>query len=153
MIKVLFVCLGNICRSPMAEFIFKDMLKKKGVSDLFVVRSAATSDEEEGNPVYPPAKRELEKHGISAAGKTAVQLKKTDLEEYDYILCMEKRNEINALRMFGIDRSEKVKRLLDYAGGGDIADPWWTGDFSVTYRDIERGLNGFYCYLQEKKNF
>ncbi|MBQ5926877.1 MAG: low molecular weight phosphotyrosine protein phosphatase [Clostridia bacterium] len=151
MAKVLFVCLGNICRSPMAELMFKDMLEKKGVADGFFVQSAGTSDEEEGNPVYPPARRELQKHGISAAGKYARQLKKSDLKEFDYILCMEKRNERNALRTFGVSESEKVCCLLDFVGGGDIADPWYSGNFERTYEDIERGLNGFYGFLEEKR--
>lgn len=111
MIKVLFVCHGNICRSPMAEFIFKDMLARRGMADKFYVASAATSTEEIwngiGNPVYPPAKRELAKHGISCEGKRAVQLQRTDYDKYDYLIGMEERNRRNMLRILGSDQEER----------------------------------------------
>ena len=143
----MFVCHGNICRSPMAEFIFKDMLKKQGRSGEFTVSSSATSTEEIirgiGNPVYPPAKAELAKHGIFAEGKRAVQLKKSDYDSYDLFLCMDSNNVRNALRIFGGDKDNKVKKLMSLAGSDrDVADPWYTGDFSVTYNDI-------YCALTE----
>ena len=143
MIKIIFVCHGNICRSPMAEFIFKDMLKKKGRSDDFFIASAATSTEEIyngiGNPVYPPAKRELAAHGISCEGKRAVQLSKGDYEKYDYIIGMDSANMRNMQRILGVDKDDKVIKLLDLAGGGDVADPWYSGDFVRTYEDITRG--------------
>ena len=155
MIKVCFVCLGNICRSPMAEFLLKDFVQKKGESDGFYIVSKATSAEEEGNPVYPPARAELKKHGIETGGKRAVRLSQADYERYDYFLCMEERNVVNAKRIFGGDKDGKVKKLLDFAGGGEIADPWWTGDFSRTYDDISRGIEGFYAFLKKdfKKTF
>ena len=144
----MFVCHGNICRSPMAEFIFKDMLKKQGRNGEFTVSSSATSTEEIirgiGNPVYPPAKAELAKHGISAEGKRAVQLKKSDYDSYDLFLCMDSNNVRNALRIFGGDKENKVKKLMSLAGSDrDVADPWYTGDFSVTYNDIYRALTEF----------
>lgn len=153
MIKILFICHGNICRSPMAEFIMKDLLTKQGLSDQFYVASAATSTEEiwngVGNPVYPPAKKELAKHGISCDGKRAVQVTKADYARYDYLICMDANNVRNLERIIGTDVDNKVSMLLDYAGrqGQSIADPWYTGDFGRTYKDIEEGLVGFLEYL------
>ena len=152
MISVLFVCHGNICRSPMAEFIFKDMVNNRGVSDQFYIASAATSTEEIwngiGNPVYPPAKRELAKHGISCEGKRAVQLKKSDYDKYDYLIAMEERNRKNMLRILGKDAKNKVSLLLDYADEhGDIADPWYTGNFDATYRDVREGCEALLAGL------
>lgn len=142
--KIMFVCHGNICRSPMAEFILKDMVKKKGIENEFFIASSATSTEEiwggRGNPVYPPAKAELRKHGISCEGKTAVQLKKEDYEKYDMFLCMDSMNYRNILRIFGSDKDEKVRRLMTFTSrGGDVDDPWYSGDFTTTYRDIYDG--------------
>ena len=144
MIRVLFVCLGNICRSPMAEFIMKSIISERGLSDRFYIASAATSTEEiwngVGNPVYPPAKRELAKHGISCEGKRAVQITKADYGKYDYILGMEERNIRNILRIVGKDPEHKVKLLLDYSDHPrDLADPWYTGNFESTYRDVVEG--------------
>lgn len=155
MIRVLFVCLGNICRSPMAEFIMKSIISERGLSDRFYIASAATSTEEiwngVGNPVYPPAKRELAKHGISCEGKRAVQITKADYGEYDYILGMEERNIRNILRIVGKDPEHKVKLLLDYSDHPrDIADPWYTGNFESTYRDVVEGCEGFLLYLERE---
>ena len=154
MIKVLFICHGNICRSPMAEFILKDMVQQKGITELFLIRSAATSTEEIwngiGNPVYPPAREILRKHGISCEGKRAVQVTKKDYVKYDYIFGMDQRNIRNMLRIFGGDPEGKVRLLLEMAGrSGDIADPWYTGNFQLTYSDIEEGCKGFFRYLKE----
>ena len=153
-IKVLFICHGNICRSPMAEFILKDMVSKRNMEEQFYIESAATSTEEIwngiGNPVYPPAREELAKHGIRCDGKRAVQLKKSDYEKYDYILGMEERNIRNMMRILGSDPENKVKLFLSYSSRPrDIADPWYTGDFRVTYRDIVEGCEGFLQYLKE----
>ena len=145
MIKIMFVCHGNICRSPMAEFIFKDIVKSKGIEGEYFVTSSATSDEEIylgiGNPVYPPAKRELYKHGISCDGKRAVRLTKNDYDNYDFFIGMDERNIYNMKRIFGGDGKNKVRKLLDYCGGGDVADPWYSGDFKTTYDDIYKGVN------------
>ena len=147
------VCHGNICRSPMAEFIFKDILTKKNLANDFFVASAATSTEEIwngiGNPVYPPAREELAKHGISCEGKRAVQVTKTDYQKYDYLLCMDSNNLRNLKRIIGSDPEDKVRLLLDYTDrkGASIADPWYTRDFGATYRDIVDGLEGFMDYL------
>lgn len=161
MIKVLMVCHGNICRSPMAEFMFKDMLEKRGLQAEFEVESAATSTEEIwngiGNPVYPPARDELLRHGIGKteytdfSGKRARQVARGDYEKFDYILCADKMNVKNTQRITGADTEEKVQLLLDYAGrpGESIADPWYTGNFSETYRDLVEGLEGFLGYLEE----
>ena len=153
MIKVLFICHGNICRSPMAEFIFKDMISTRGIADQFHIASAATSTEEiwggVGNPVYPPAREELAKHGISCSGKRAVQVTKADYAEYDYLICMDSNNLRNLTRIIGPDKENKVSLLLDYTDrkGASIADPWYTGNFTVTYNDIVDGCQGFLAFL------
>lgn len=157
MIKVLFICHGNICRSPMAEFIFKDMVAKRGLEEQFYIASAATSTEEiwngVGNPVYPPAREELAKHGIRCSGKRAVQVTKKDYEEYDYLICMDNNNLRNLARIVGPDKEYKVSLLLDYTDrpGRSIADPWYTGNFPVTYRDIVEGCEGFLHFLQKSQ--
>lgn len=147
MIKILFVCHGNICRSPMAEFIMKDLVKRNGVQENFEIRSAATSTEEIGNSVYPPAKAILAEHGISCKGKTAVQVIKDDLIYYDYIIAMDGNNLRNLRRMFGGENLENVSLMMDYTSRpGDVADPWYTGNFDVTYRDIADGCT---CLLRK----
>ena len=140
----MFVCHGNICRSPMAEFIFKDLAEKQGIADRFVVSSSATSTEEiwngVGNPVYPSAKAELAKHGLSCNGKRAVQLKKSDYDQYDLFIGMDSANIRNMLRIFGGDPDGKVRKLMDYTDrGGDVADPWYSNRFDVAYQDILEG--------------
>ena len=140
----MFVCHGNICRSPMAEFIFKDLVKKQRIADRFVIASSATSTEEIwngiGNPVYPPAKAELKKHGLSCSGKRAVQLKKSDYDKYDLFVGMDSANIRNMLRIFGSDPDGKVRKLMDYTNrGGDVADPWYSDRFDVAYQDILEG--------------
>lgn len=143
MIKVMFVCLGNICRSPMAEFVFKDMVKNCGEENDFYICSSATSTWEIGNPVHHGTKAKLAEKGISVKGKTAVQLTKSDYAEFDYIIGMEQSNINDILKIVGKDNMHKVYKLLDFADGGDIADPWYTGDFDKTYDDIVKGLKGF----------
>ncbi|MDD3338131.1 MAG: low molecular weight phosphotyrosine protein phosphatase [Lachnospiraceae bacterium] len=147
-IKILFICHGNICRSPIAEFVLKDMVQKRNIADQFYIASSATSTEEiwngVGNPVYPPAKAELAKHGISCEGKRAVQLKKSDYNEYDYLIGMDHQNRRNMMRILGADPEQKVSLLLDYGKQPrDIADPWYTGNFDVTYEDIVEGCEAF----------
>lgn len=151
MTRILFVCHGNICRSPMAEFILKDMVKKQGREQDFSIASCATSTEEIwngiGNPVYPPAKAELAKHGISCEGKRAVQLQKADYASYDLLIAMDSNNVRNIHRMLGGDPAGKVRKLMDYTPrGGDVADPWYTDRFDVAYRDIEEGCR---CLLEQ----
>lgn len=150
MIKILFVCHGNICRSPMAEFVLRDMVQKQGIADQFIIASAATSTEEIGNPVHSGTRRKLKEFGISTEGKTAVQLKKKDYMYYDYLLGMDKRNIQNILRIVGEDQGSKVHLLLEYARNTrDIADPWYTGDFNQTYDDIKESCERFLTYLIE----
>lgn len=140
MIKILFVCHGNICRSPMAEFIMKDLVKKAGLEDQFQIASAATSTEELGNPVYPPARRKLAEHGISCAGKTARQLTKADYVQYDLLIGMDRANIRNMNRICGGDPDGKIKLLMEFTDRpGDVADPWYTGDFDATWRDVLEG--------------
>ncbi len=144
MTKIMFVCHGNICRSPMAEFIFKDMIKRSNAADKFFVASSATSSEEiwngVGNPVYSPARAELEKHGISCYGKRAVQLKKSDYDKYDLFVGMDSQNIRNIHRILGSDPDNKICKLMDFTNrGGDVSDPWYSHNFEVAYRDIYDG--------------
>ncbi|MBO5509300.1 MAG: low molecular weight phosphotyrosine protein phosphatase [Lachnospiraceae bacterium] len=157
MIKILFVCHGNICRSPMAEFVLKDMVKKQNISDHFYIASAATSTEEiwngVGNPVYPPAKKELARHGISCEGKRAVQLRREDYDKYDLLIGMDAANIRNMFRILGGDPEGKVKLFLDYAGvHRDVADPWYTGNFETTYRDVVMGCEGLLECIRQQEN-
>ncbi len=134
MIKVLFVCHGNICRSPMAEFVMKDLVKKAGREKDFHIASAAVSREELGNPVYPPARRELQKHGISCSGHAAHQITEAELDSYDRIYYMDASNARYLRRLFG-DKAAKCRPLLER----DVADPWYTGDFTQTWADVVEG--------------
>ena len=153
MIKILFICYGNICRSPMAEFIMKDMLKKHALENEFHIQSAATSTEEiwggRGNPIYSPARAELTKRGIPFdSNKRAVQATKADYDKYDYLIGMDTANIRNMNRIAGGDPQGKIYKLTAFAGyGGDIADPWYTGNFDETYRDVIAGCEGFLKYL------
>ena len=140
MVKILFVCHGNICRSPMAEFVMKDLAAKAGLAERLEIASAATSTEEIGNPVYPPAQRKLAEHGIGCAGKTARQMTRRDYEAYDYLIAMDRNNLRNMQRFVGSDPAGKVSLLMDHtAHPGDVADPWYTGDFDATWRDVTEG--------------
>ena len=147
MIRVTFVCHGNICRSPMAEFLMKDKLEKLGIANEFFVSSHAVSDEEiwngVGNPVYPPVKRLLSGLGISCEQKRATLLTAADGEKYDWFLCMDESNVRRAKRILGEKHAEKCVKLLSFVGGGDVADPWYSRDFEAAYRDISRGIDGF----------
>ena len=143
MIKILFVCHGNICRSPMAEFVMKALVKEAGCAGHFEIASAATSTEELGNPVYPPARRKLMEHGIRCDGKRARQLTKADYQHYDYLIGMDSANLRNMTRMCGGDRDGKIHLLLDFTDRpGSVADPWYTGDFDATWRDVNDGCKG-----------
>ena len=139
-IKILFVCHGNICRSPMAEFVMKDLVKKAGQEDRFVIESAATSTEEIGNGVYPPARRKLAEHGIGCQGKTARQMTRSDYGRFDLLIGMDAWNIRNMRNICGGDPDEKIKMLMDFTRRpGDVADPWYTGDFESTWRDVLEG--------------
>ena len=140
MIKIMFVCHGNICRSPMAEFVFRDMVQKMGLTDQFHIASSATSTEEIGNHVHRGTRKKLAEYGISPDGKCAIQLQKADYDEYDYIIAMDSNNIRNLSRIIGHDKDGKVSRLLDFTNRlGDIADPWYTGNFDDTYDDVREG--------------
>ena len=139
-IRLLFICHGNICRSPMAEFVMKALAAKAGLAERLEIASAATSTEEIGNPVYPPAQRKLAEHGIGCAGKTARQMTRRDYEAYDYLIAMDRNNLRNMQRFVGSDPAGKVSLLMDHtARPGDVADPWYTGDFDATWRDVAEG--------------
>lgn len=152
MIKILFVCHGNICRSPMAELMMKKRVKDLGLEDDFYIASAATTTEEiwgeRGNPVYPPAREKLAEHGISSSGKYATLLLRSDYDKYDYIIGMDNENKRGMLRICGGDPEGKISLLMDYTDRPrSVADPWYTRDFETTYRDIDEGLNGLLKFL------
>lgn len=150
MTKILFICHGNICRSPMAEFIMKKLVRERKLEYKYEIASAATSREELGNPVYPPARRKLAEHGINCSGKTARQITCADCEKYDYLICMESYNIRNAIRVCGEENAKKFTRLMDYTSRpGDVADPWYSGDFETAYRDIMEGCEGLLEKLEK----
>lgn len=151
MTKILFVCHGNICRSPMAEFVMKDLVRKAGRAEEFSIASAATSTEEIGNPVYPPARRMLAAHGIDCTGKTARQLRKADYAQYDYLIGMDQANFRNMQRMCGGDPDGKIYLLLDFTDRpGQVADPWYTGDFQATWEDVLEGCEGLLRHIDNQ---
>ncbi len=153
MIKILFICHGNICRSPMAEFVMRDIVNRAGYGNEFHIASAATSTEEIGNPVHYGTRKKLREVGISTDGKYAVQLKKSDYRNYDYLIGMDSMNRRNILRIIGSDPENKVYNLLEFAGeSGDIADPWYTGNFDRTYEDVLRGCQALWEHLKNKLN-
>ena len=153
--RIMFVCLGNICRSPMAEYMLKDILKKQGRSAEFYVESSATSDENVwngvGSPVYPPAKAKLKSVGISCEDKRAQVLTAKHGDEFDLFICMDDSNVRNARRILGTKNAHKCVKLLSFVGEeGSVADPWYTGDFTTTYKDVTAGCSGLLKYLKEK---
>ncbi len=141
--RILFVCHGNICRSPMAEFVMKDLVKKAGLLEDFYIESAATSTEEIGNEVYPPARRKLAEHNISCKGKTARQMTLHDYDRFDLLIGMDEWNIRNMNRICGGDPEGKIHMLMDYTSRpGEVADPWYTGNFDTTWRDVLEGCQG-----------
>ena len=150
-INILFVCLGNICRSPMAEFYMKDLVEKEGLDWAFHIESAATSREEWGNPVYPPARRELARHGIACGGHAARQLTREDYGRFDYLIGMENANIRNMRRMLGGDPEGKIHRLMDFtARPGEVSDPWYSDRFDIAYRDIREGCEKLLAYIENE---
>lgn len=150
--RIMFVCHGNICRSPMAEFIMKDIVRRRGIAEDFVIASSATSTEEiwngVGNPVYPPAREELLSMGISCEEKRAVQLKKSDYDKYDLFVGMDSMNIRNMHRILGNDPEGKIHKLMEFTNrGGDVADPWYTGNFDVTRRDVCEGCEALLDHI------
>lgn len=151
MIRILFVCHGNICRSPMAEYVMKDMVKRAGLAGQVEVASAATSYEEIGNPVYPPARRELQRHGIGCAGHAARHMERSDYDDYDWLVGMEEVNLRNMRRICGGDPAGKIRLLLSFAGKRqDIDDPWYTGRFSEVYDQVVEGCGAMLAALTEQ---
>ena len=148
MYKIMFVCHGNICRSPMAEFVFKDIVKRQGKEKDFLIKSSATSGEEIGNPVHHGTVRKLSQYGISCAGKRAVRLTEEDYSKYDLFIGMDSYNIFNMLKIFGGDPEGKIHSMLEYVGlDRDVADPWYTGDFDKTYEDIKAGCEELFKSL------
>ena len=150
MVKILFVCHGNICRSPMAEFVMKDLIEREGLSGKISAASAATSSEELGNPVHPGTRRKLSEHGIRCDGKTARQLTRRDYDAYDWLIGMDESNMRSMRRLFGGDPKGKLVKLLSLCGEqADVADPWYTGDFEDTWRDVSRGCRALLDELKQ----
>ncbi len=150
MTKILFVCHGNICRSPMAEFLMKELVREKGLENEFYIESAATSREEIGNGVYPPVKKILQARGIDCSKKRARQMTGADYDSFDYIICMDSYNLSNIARIVE-DKEKKVCRLLDYTNNPhDVADPWYTGDFTTTEKEVEQGCGALLKHIFEK---
>ena len=150
MVRILFVCHGNICRSPMAEFVMKDIVKKSGLEKNFQIASAGTSAEEIGSPVYPPARRELAEHGIRCDGHSARQLTRRDYGEYDLLIGMDQANRRNMYHICGGDCAGKMHLLLDFTDRpGDVADPWYTDDFKATWRDVWEGCQGLLRLIEK----
>ena len=149
--KIIFVCVGNICRSPMAEFVMKDIVEKAGLSHEFEIASAATSTYEIGNPVYPPARQKLAEHGIDCKGKTARQITKKDYDYYDYIVAMDQSNIRNLKNMLSNDPQGTISLLMDYTSHpADVADPWYTGDFQATWDDVSEGCEALLKFIMKK---
>ena len=152
MTKILFVCHGNICRSPMAEFMLKDMVKKAGEEENFAIASMAATREEIGNDLYPPAKRKLREKGISFSPRGARQMTRADYEKFDYIIGMDEENLYDMRRICGGDPEKKISLLLDWTDTPrDVADPWYTGNFEATYRDLDAGCSALLQKLLEKE--
>lgn len=152
MTKILFVCHGNICRSPMAEFLMKELVRQAGQAEAFCIASAATSAEELGNPVYPPVRRKLAEHGIDCTGKTARQLTRRDYEDWDLLIGMDEENMAGMRRLFGGDPDGKLHRLLEYAGlNQDVADPWYTRDFDAAWQDVTVGCTALLNRLSRRR--
>ena len=153
MVKVLFICHGNICRSPMAEYLLKEMVRQQGLAAQFQIASAATSREEIGNPVYPPARRKLAEHGISCDGHAARQLTNADYEKYDLLIGMDRANLRSMYRICGGDFADKMHLLMEYAGRleQEVADPWYTEDFDATWRDVLAGCQGLLRELTARR--
>lgn len=153
MIKILFICHGNICRSTMAEMVFKDMIRKQGLADLFYVNSAATSREEIGNGVHYGTRRKLAEKGIPCEDHRAVQVTQEDYDKYDYLIVMDSNNIRNLMRMIPHDPKKKIYKLLDFTErkGESIADPWYTGNFNATYEDVVEGCEGLLAHCMERR--
>ncbi len=158
MIKILFICHGNICRSPMAEFVLRDMVKKAGCIADYEIASAATSSEELGNPVYPPAKKKLREHGIGTpendlgvSTKRARRITDADYAQYDYLIGMDDANIRNMKKKYRNDPEGKIYTLMEFTDRpGSVADPWYTGDFEATWRDVSEGCKGLLDYLRRR---
>lgn len=151
MTRILFVCLGNICRSPMAEYVMRDLVRQAGLEDQVQVASAATSREELGNPVYPPARRKLAEHGIACEGHAARQMTAADYDRFDLLIGMDQNNLRNMNRICGGDPQHKLRMLMDYTDRpGEVADPWYTGDFERTWQDVLAGCQGLLEQLESR---
>ena len=149
MVKIMFVCHGNICRSPLAEFLMKDKLEKQGLEGKAEIKSSGTSYEEIGNPVYPPIMRILNGLNINCSNKRSEKLLEKDYSNYDFFICMDERNVKNTLKIFNGDKENKVYKLLDFVGGGDVADPYYYGNYDKTFSDVDIGTDAFIKFLKD----
>ena len=149
MVKIMFVCHGNICRSPLAEFLMKDKLEKQGLEGKVEIKSSGTSYEEIGNPVYPPIMRILNGLNINCSNKRSEKLLEKDYSNYDFFICMDERNVKNTLKIFNGDKENKVYKLLDFVGGGDVADPYYYGGYDKTFSDVDIGTDAFIKFLKD----
>ncbi len=152
-IKVMFVCHGNICRSPMAEFVFKDLVKKQKIDHKFLIESSATSLEEIGNDVHRGTKQILAQKGVECTKRSAKRINRDDMQSFDFVIVMEEYNLTNLSRLFDLSIFNNVFKLLDFAGGGDIDDPWYTGDFATTYDQVVSGCQGLLEHIKTLKMF
>ena len=149
--RIMFVCHGNICRSPMAEFVMRDMVKKRGLESEFVIASSATSTEEIGNDIHRGTRATLTKYNVPFSPREAVQITRADYQKYDLFICMDSANIRNLGGIFGADSENKIKKLLDFTSrGGDVADPWYTGNFEKTWRDINDGCGALLEKLMQE---
>ena len=151
MVRILFICHGNICRSTMAQCVMQHMVEQRGEAERYLIDSAATTNEEIGNPIYPPARRKLAEEGVPVLKHRARRIRTDEASSWDYIVCMDEENMRHLRRILGAEGMERVSKLMSWAGSTrDVADPWYTGDFDATYRDVVQGCEALLAHLEER---